>query len=98
MFIIVSTAMPQLMIFSRHARQRFHERIVKKVEPGYDFDDFVGDLKTSEYQSRLKTKKGSWKINTILNFTNSCGKKRTLEVVLVVCDRFQTVITLWTLT
>ena len=28
------------MIFSRHARQRFHERIAK-VEPGYDFEDFV---------------------------------------------------------
>ena len=42
MFIIVSTAMPQLMIFSRHARQRFHERIVKKVEPHHTkFHQFV---------------------------------------------------------
>jgi hypothetical protein len=85
------------MIFSRHARQRFHERIAKG-EPGYDFEDFVCDLKTSAYQSHLKTKKGSWKIYIRLNLINTHGQKRTLEVVLVVCDRFETVITLWTLT
>jgi hypothetical protein len=33
-----------------------------------------------------------------LNLINTHGQKRTLEVVLVVCDQFETVITLWTLT
>ena len=84
------------MRISEHARGRFEERIKWKVRDyNYSIDNFAKDLTNSKFQYIEKTKKGKWKIVTKVKLSPKFGKPRYIDVVLIVCNKMECVITMW---
>jgi len=84
------------MQFSKHARERFGERIKRKVRDcNYSVERFSKDLTRSKFQYIELTKKGKWKIVTKVKMSPMFGKPRYIDVVLIVCKKMETVITMW---
>ena len=85
------------MQISRHATQRFFERIKWRVKDRtYSINDFSRDLDDSKFQYLENTSKGKWKIVTKVKLSPNRGKPRYIDVVLIVCSRMECIITMWT--
>ncbi len=84
------------MQISKHARERFEERIKWKVRDySYNVENFSKDLTKSKFQYLEKTKSGKWKMVLKVRLTPNFGKPRYLDVVLIVCKKMECIITMW---
>ena len=84
------------MQISKHASERFEERIKWKVRDyNYNIENFCKDLIRSKFQYIEITKKGKWKIVTKVRLSPNFGKPRYLDVVLIVCKKMECIITMW---
>ena len=84
------------MQISKHASERFEERIKWKVRDyNYNIENFCKDLIRSKFQYIEITKKAKWKIVTKVRLSPNFGKPRYLDVVLIVCKKMECIITMW---
>ena len=84
------------MQITKHAKERFEQRIKRKIRDyNYGINDFLQDLKKSQFQSLKRVKKGKWKIVTKVVLVPKYGKTRQILVALIVCKKMRWIITLW---
>ena len=85
-----------IMHLTNHAVERFNERIKHRAPAKrYGIQDFRRDLKKAKVLETTEGKNGNWKV--LISIQLNAGKQRVnkVRVMLILCRRKKTVITLW---